>query len=188
MKIALKHHFLIAMPGIQDPFFKHSVIYICQHDENGTMGIIVNKPIENLTIKDILKKLKITLVKKHHFQLDQPVIIGGPQAGDRGFILHSSQKNFATSIKVSEKTLVTTSRDVLESIETLEEPQNILVALGYCTWTKKQLEHELLDNTWLTAPARSDILFHTPMAKRWFEAAKILGVDVHKLTLHVGHA
>lgn len=188
MTIALKNHFLIAMPGIQDPFFKHSVIYICQHDENGTMGIMVNKPIENLTVKDILKKLKITLIKKHQSQLNQPVIIGGPQSGDRGFILHSSKKNFSASIKVSEKTLITTSRDVLESIETLEEPQNILVALGYCTWTKNQIINELLDNTWLTVPARSDILFNTPMAKRWFEAAKILGVDVHKLTLHVGHA
>ncbi|WP_428994307.1 YqgE/AlgH family protein [Buchnera aphidicola] len=188
MKIALQNHFLIAMPGIEDPFFKKSVIYICKHDSSGTMGIIINKPIENLKIKDILIKLKIKNIKEENKEINKPVILGGPQSGDRGFILHSSKKNFSSSIKVSKKTLITTSKDILESIEKLEKPKNILVALGYCSWKKNQLENELLENSWLTAPANSYVLFKVPMKKKWNEAAKILGADIKKITINFGHA
>ncbi|WP_343190123.1 YqgE/AlgH family protein [Buchnera aphidicola] len=184
----LKNHFLIAMPGIEDPFFKKSVIYICKHDSNGTMGLIINKPIENLKVKDILIKLKIKNIKKENEEMNKPVILGGPQSGDRGFILHSSKKSFSTSIKVSKNTLITTSRDILESIETLEDPNNMLVALGYCAWKKNQLENELLENSWLTAPANSYVLFKVPMKNKWNEAAKILGIDVKKITINFGNA
>ncbi|WP_343188189.1 YqgE/AlgH family protein [Buchnera aphidicola (Ceratoglyphina bambusae)] len=188
MKLILQNHFLIAMPGIEDPFFKKSVIYICKHDSNGTMGIIINKPIENLKIKDILKKLKIKDFKKKNKEINKPVILGGPQSGDRGFILHSSKKKFSTSIKVSKNMLITTSRDILESIESLEDPENILVALGYCSWKKNQLENELLENTWIITPASNYILFKVPMKNRWTEAAKTLGIDTKKITMNFGNA
>ncbi|XAJ77554.1 YqgE/AlgH family protein [Buchnera aphidicola (Chaitoregma tattakana)] len=186
--MVLQNHFLIAMPGIEDPFFKKSVVYICKHDSNGTMGIIINKPIENLKIKDILIKLKIKDIKKESAEINKPVILGGPQSGDRGFILHSSKKKFSSSIEVSKNTLITTSKDILESIETLENPNNMLLALGYCSWKKDQLENEILQNTWITAPANSYILFKAPMKNKWYEAAKILGIDIKKTIINFGNA
>ncbi len=185
----LQHHFLIAMPGLQDPFFKRSVVYICEHNDEGAMGLIVNKPMENLTVDGILKKLKIAPTPRDpEIKLDKPVFAGGPLAEDRGFILHSAQRTFASSIRVSDNTVITTSRDVLESIATPEQPEQVLVALGYCAWEKDQLEGELLENAWLTAPANSNILFHTPIADRWREAAKSIGVDIHNIANEAGHA
>ncbi|WP_075182248.1 YqgE/AlgH family protein [Pantoea sp. 1.19] len=184
----LQHHFLIAMPGLQDPMFKRSVIYICEHNDEGAMGLIVNKPMENLNVAGILKKLKITPPADPIHKLDKPVFAGGPLAEDRGFILHSSQGTFGSSIRISDNTVITTSRDVLESLGTDGQPQQVLVALGYCAWERDQLEEELLENAWLTAPANSNILFHTPIAARWREAAKSIGVDIHNIAGEAGHA
>lgn len=185
----LQHHFLIAMPALLDPFFKRSVVYVCEHNQDGAMGIIINKPMENLTVESILTKLKIAPSPRDpQIKLDKPVFSGGPLAEDRGFILHSAQRTFASSIRVSDNTVVTTSRDVLESLGTAEQPEHVLVALGYCAWEKDQLEGELLENAWLTTPADSNILFHTPIAERWREAAKSIGVDIHNITSEAGHA
>lgn len=185
----LQHHFLIAMPALQDPFFKRSVVYICEHNDEGAMGLIVNKPMENLTVDGILQKLKIMPTPRDpQVKLDKPVFSGGPLAEDRGFILHSAQRTFASSIRVSDNTIITTSRDVLETLGTPDQPEQVLVALGYCSWEKDQLEGELLENAWLTAPANSNILFRTPIAERWREAAKCIGVDIHNMTGEAGHA
>jgi len=185
----LQHHFLIAMPTLQDPLFKRSVVYICEHNEDGAMGLIVNKPMENLTVDGILNKLKIMPESRQpEIKLDKPVFSGGPLAEDRGFILHSAQRTFASSIRVSDNTVITTSRDVLETLGTPEQPSSVLVALGYCAWEKDQLENELLENAWLTTPANSNILFKTPIAQRWREAAKSIGVDIHNITSDAGHA
>ena len=185
----LQHHFLIAMPSLQDPLFKRSVVYICEHNDEGAMGIIVNKPMENLNVDGMLKKLKISPTTRDPAdKLDKPVFSGGPLAEDRGFILHSAQRTFASSIRISDNTVITTSRDVLESLGTPEQPQHVLVALGYCAWEKDQLEEELLENAWLTTSADSNILFHTPIAERWREAAKSIGVDIHNIASKAGHA
>lgn len=185
----LQHHFLIAMPALSDPLFKRSVVYICEHNDDGAMGLIVNKPMENLTVDGILTKLKIMpTLRAPDAKLDKPVFAGGPLAEDRGFILHSAQRTFASSIRVSDNTVITTSRDVLETLGTPEQPENVLVALGYCAWEKGQLESELLENAWLTTSANSLILFQTPIAERWREAAKSIGVDIHNITNDAGHA
>lgn len=185
----LQHHFLIAMPTLQDPLFKRSVVYICEHNEDGAMGLIVNKPMENLTVDGILTKLKISPEPREpDARLDKPVFAGGPLAEDRGFILHSAQRTFASSIRVSDNTVITTSRDVLETLGTPDQPEQVLVALGYCAWEKDQLESELLENAWLTTSANSNILFHTPIAERWREAAKSMGVDIHNIASEAGHA
>lgn len=148
----LQHHFLIAMPALQDPIFRRSVVYICEHNTNGAMGIIVNKPLENLKIEGILEKLKITPEPRDEsIRLDKPVMLGGPLAEDRGFILHTPPSNFASSIRISDNTVMTTSRDVLETLGTDKQPSDVLVALGYASWEKGQLEQEILDNAWLTA-------------------------------------
>ncbi|ORM52991.1 DUF179 domain-containing protein [Pantoea conspicua] len=185
----LQHHFLIAMPSLQDPFFKRSVVYLCEHNEEGAMGLIINKPMENLTVEGILKKLKIPADDRDPaIKLDKPVFTGGPLAEDRGFILHSAQRTFTSSIRISDNTVITTSRDVLESIGTASQPSNVLVALGYCAWEKDQLENELMENAWLTTPANSNILFQTPISERWREAARSIGVDIHNMASDAGHA
>jgi len=177
------------MPSLQDPFFKRSVVYLCEHNEEGAMGLIINKPMENLTVEGILKKLKISADDRDPaIRLDKPVFTGGPLAEDRGFILHSAQRTFTSSIRVSDNTVITTSRDVLESIGTACQPKNVLVALGYCAWEKDQLENELMENAWLTTPANSNILFQTPIAERWREAARSIGVDIHNMASDAGHA
>ena len=127
----LQHHFLIAMPTMQDPRFKRSVIYICEHNEEGAMGLVINKPVEQFTVESVLDKLKIAPAERDPaISLDKPVYAGGPLADDRGFILHTPQPGFDASIQISPETMITTSRDVLETLGTPEQPQEVLVALG----------------------------------------------------------
>ncbi|WP_395480116.1 YqgE/AlgH family protein [Candidatus Curculioniphilus buchneri] len=185
----LQHHFLIAMPSLQDPLFKRSVIYICEHNSSGAMGIVINKPVEHFTIENILHKLKIMPEDRNLAnQLNQPVFAGGPLADDRGFILHTPREGFGSSIGISPQTMITTSKDVLETLGTADQPNDILVALGYSGWGQGHLERELLNNAWLTIPADSKIMFHTPIAFRWFQAAQMLGINIHNITNQVGHA
>lgn len=153
------------------------------------MGIIINKPLENLQVEGILEKLKIEPAPRDpNIRLDKPVFIGGPLSEDRGFILHSSSSEFDSSIRISDEVVITTSRDVLETLGTEQQPENILVALGYASWEKGQLEQEIMDNAWLTAPASANILFQTPISERWREAARLVGVDIHNMPIEAGHA
>jgi len=185
----LQHHFLIAMPSLQDPLFKRAVIYICEHNDDGAMGLVINKPVEQFTVENVLDKLKIMPVERDPaIRLDKPVFAGGPLADDRGFILHTPCEGFGSSISISEDTMITTSKDVLETLGTPNQPHNVLVALGYAGWEKGQLEQELLENAWLTSPADSEILFNTPIAARWREAARKLGIDIHNIATEAGHA
>ncbi|RPH26097.1 YqgE/AlgH family protein [Buttiauxella warmboldiae] len=185
----LQHHFLIAMPALQDPLFKRAVVYICEHNDEGAMGIIINKPLENLQVDGVLEKLKIKPEPRDAaIRLDKPVFIGGPLAEDRGFILHSPPNRFASSIRISDQTVITTSRDVLETLGTAQQPEDVIVALGYSSWEKGQLEQEILDNAWLTAPADAAVLFHTPISERWREAAKLIGIDIYNMPSEAGHA
>ena len=185
----LQHHFLIAMPTLQDPLVRRSVVYICEYNDEGAMGLIINKPLDNLKVDSVLEKLKIQPeARDPAIRLDKPVLLGGPLAEDRGFILHTPPGGFASSILVSDNTIITTSRDVLETLGTAEQPAEVLVALGYSSWEKGQLEEEILENAWLTAPADLNILFKTPIADRWREAAKLIGIDISTMPGVAGHA
>ena len=185
----LQHHFLIAMPSLQHPQFKRAVIYICEHNAEGAMGLVINKPIDLFTVETVLKKLHITPSPRDaEIYLNDPVLAGGPLADDRGFILHSPQAGFCSSIRISPDTMITTSKDVLKTLGTPQQPDNVLVALGYAGWQKGQLEQELMDNVWLTSEADPAILFHTPMADRWHEAANKLGINIFNIALQAGHA
>jgi len=185
----LQHHFLIAMPALQDPLFKRSVVYVCEHNDEGAMGIIINKPLEDLQIKGVLEKLKITPEPVDpNIRLDKPVFVGGPLAEDRGFILHSPAETFGSSIHIADDVIITTSRDVLETLGTAKQPKNVLLALGYASWDKGQLEQEIMENSWLTAPANPDIIFRTPIAERWRESARLIGIDIHNMPTEAGHA
>ncbi|MDY0969828.1 YqgE/AlgH family protein [Siccibacter turicensis] len=185
----LQHHFLIAMPGLQDPLFKRSVVYICEYNDDGAMGIMINKPLENLKVDGVLEKLKIKPeARDPAIRLDKPVFVGGPLAEDRGFILHTPPDSFSSSIRISDNTIITTSRDVLETLGTRNQPSEVIVALGYSSWEKGQLEEEILENAWLTAPADLNILFKVPIADRWREAAKLIGIDIQTMPTDAGHA
>lgn len=189
MTMNLQHHFLIAMPGLQDPMFKRAVVYICEYNDEGAMGLIINKPLEGLDISEVLSKLKIEPQPRDPaVRLDKPVFVGGPLAEDRGFILHTPPDMFTSSIRISDDTIVTTSRDVLETLGTDKQPENVIVALGYASWEKGQLEQEILENAWLTAPADNKILFKTPIADRWRDAARLIGIDIHNMPVEAGHA
>ncbi len=185
----LQHHFLIAMPSLLESQFKHAVIYICEHNEDGAMGLVVNKPMEKFTVEGILHKLKIIPTPRDPaIDLGQPVFAGGPLADDRGFILHTPQEGFGSSIQISPDTMITTSKDVLATLGTAQQPPDVLLALGYAGWQQGQLEKEVLNNIWLTVEADPQILFHTPVARRWSQAARKLGIDMLSLSLHAGHA
>ena len=181
----LQGHFLISMPHMDDRNFDHTVTYICDHTENGAMGIVVNRPLE-MPLSELFEHLE--LANAANFS-DIPVYSGGPVQNDRGFILHSPvEQQFASSLHINSTLTLTTSVDILETIANDAGPENYLVALGYAGWGSGQLEQELSDNVWLSCPADSDILFAIPAAERLQAAAAILGVNLDLLTSQSGHA
>jgi putative transcriptional regulator len=181
----LTNQFLIAMPSMADQNFSQTVTYICEHNEGGAMGIVVNRPME-LHLNDILQQLDIADAAS--ILGEEVIYIGGPVQPERGFVLHSGDKSWDSTLRITPQISVTTSRDILESIAAGEGPDNRLIALGYAGWAGGQLEEEISANSWLSGPADSQILFHMPPEKRWRAAAQLLGVDLDLLSSDVGHA
>lgn len=183
----LKNHFLIAMPKLDDGLFKKSVVYICEHSVEGAMGIIVNKPIMDLTVETILTRLDITLLRQCP-EFEQPVFSGGPLADEQGFILHTPQENFSSSIRISDQIMVTTSLNLLRSIGSNEQPSHLLLSLGYAGWQERQLDQEIMNNDWLVIEADPQIIFDEPIENRWQSAAKKLGIDIATISSLTGTA
>jgi len=183
---SLENHFLIAMPTLEDPLFSRTVTYICEHNKEGAMGLIINQPVE-LTVHSLLEQLEI-VVPSAQKRLSGPVFSGGPLARDRGFVLHSPQDSWRSSMQLSDDIMITTSKDILAALGSDAAPPSFLLTLGYAGWDAGQLEKELAENSWLTIPADPDILFHTPINERWQRAAAKLGIDVWQLGPDVGHA
>ena len=183
---SLKNHFLIAMPGLDDPNFSRTVTYICDHDENGAMGIVINRPSE-LNLADVLEHMGID--NHDPVTSDQIVYIGGPVQEERGFVLHSPNSgDWKSSIAVTDDIGITTSRDILEAMALGQGPAKSLVALGYAGWGAGQLEAEIKDNAWLSGPADAAVLFDLPPDQRWSAAARIIGVEVALMSNDAGHA
>lgn len=181
----LTNHFLIAMPGMTDPQFARTVTYVCQHSEEGALGIIVNRPLE-LTLKDIMAQMKIDTVDDR--LADTRVFSGGPIQPERGFVLHESgDEPWTSTLRLSDELSLTTSRDILEAMGRGEGPAHAMVALGYAGWGKGQLEAEIIQNAWLNAEAEPSIIFRQPPAGRWKAAAQLVGVDISLLTTQAGH-
>lgn len=183
----LKNHFIIAMPTLSDSLFSRSVVYICEHNRDGAMGIIINKPLFELNVETVLSRLDIT-AQKNCAELEYPVFAGGPLAEEQGFILHAPQSGFSSSIKVSDEVMITTSLDSLRSIGTPEQPQDLFVALGYSGWQHLQLENEIARNDWLVANADPKIIFESPIEDRWHKAAETLGVNMNTISHQMGNA
>ncbi len=181
----LTNHFIIAMPNLEDGNFSQSVTYICEHDENGALGITINRPSE-ISLSEIFSQLHIQ--PEDDTVLEQPILSGGPVQIDRGFILHSPTGDWESSLKVTDNIAVTTSQDIMRAIAEGRGPGRSIIALGYAGWGPGQLEYELSENAWLSCPANEQILFDTPMEKRWQAAAALLGIDLQLLSNQTGHA
>ncbi len=178
-------HFLIAMPGMVDPNFAHTLTYVCEHSDEGALGIVVNKPID-MTLSALFDQIDITLADAG--LRDSPVHFGGPVQVDRGFVLHRPLGNWQSTLAVSDDVGLTTSKDVLEALGRGEGPRDVFVSLGYAGWSAGQLEQEIAQNAWLTVAADPDVLFDTPIAARLPAAMKLLGIDFSRLSDDVGHA
>lgn len=183
---SLENHFLIAMPTMLDPSFKQSVTYICEHNDDGAMGLVINHPTD-FTVGQLLDKVDIDNDKSTESS-QSLVFAGGPVDTERGFVLHSTKYGFATSSALSEQIMITTSKDVLASLTTSQSPDSFLVTLGYAGWSAGQLESELQQNAWLTIQADPEIIFNTPAHLRWEKAIEMLGIDLAMLSHQVGHA
>ena len=181
----LTNQFLVAMPSLEDPNFRESVTFICEHSAQGALGIVVNRPT-NVVLGDILKQLDI--VPGDHLAADTPIYSGGPVQPERGFVIHEPQGTWESTLKIGAGIGVTTSRDVLAAIARGAGPQKSLVALGYAGWGAGQLEEDLKSNSWLSAPADMRIVFEVPVEQRWQAAARLIGVDLALLSGDTGHA
>jgi len=181
----LANQFLIAMPAMADPNFNQTVTYVCEHSENGALGIIINRPMD-MKLDEVFRQLNVE--SSDHELADRPVLQGGPVHQDRGFVLHEAAGEWDSSLLVSDSIRVTTSRDILAAMARGDGPQRSLVALGYAGWEAGQLESEVTENAWLTVPAEPEIIFKTPYQDRWEAAAQLLGIDVNLLSSQAGHA
>ncbi|KAA0010202.1 YqgE/AlgH family protein [Billgrantia pellis] len=184
--LGLRHHFLLAMPHLEDPNFAGSLSYLCDHDENGTMGVIVNRPLD-ISLDALFEQLELEGDDSPH--RNAPVYYGGPTHKDRGFILHrGSSEPWDSSIQVDDDIALTTSMDILLALAAGRGPEEFLVCLGCAGWEAGQLEQELKDNAWLTVEGDGDILFKVPPEQRLGAAAGILGVDLNLMSREAGHS
>ncbi len=201
----LSHHFLIAMPGLEDPTFAKSVVYVCEHSERGAMGLIINKP-GDLSLKHLFEKVELPLQRQDLLQCN--VLHGGPVQTERGFVLHdpmlekdsvdSENSNteavatpnsiYASTLSVPGGLAMTTSKDVLEALANGSGPRRVVVTLGYASWGEGQLESEIGENSWLTVPADPAVIFDTPIEQRYDKALSLLGLQAWMLSSEAGHA
>ncbi|HZF82699.1 MAG TPA: YqgE/AlgH family protein [Burkholderiaceae bacterium] len=196
--INLTHHFLIAMPGLEDRSFSRSVVYLCEHSERGALGLIINKP-SDINLRGLFEKVELHLSRPDLG--DAPVFQGGPVQTERGFVLHepvvatgegaeggTDHAVYASTMTIPGGLEMTTSKDVLEAMATGSGPRKVLVTLGYAAWEEGQLESELAENSWLTVGADPAVIFDTPVEQRYDKALALLGLEAWKLSPEAGHA
>lgn len=182
---SLANHFLIAMPAMADPHFSHTVTYICEHNDEGAMGIIINRQLP-ITLGEVLDQMQIN--PSSRLDTSAPIHEGGPVRRESGFVIHTPVGAWENSLSITDDIALTTSLDILSAIAYREGPRRYLIALGYAGWGAGQLEQEMAQNAWLSGPADEAILFDLPLEQRWQAAAALLGVDLNLLSSEVGHA
>lgn len=181
----LSNHFLMAMPSLVDPNFSQTVSYIGEHNANGALGIVINRPL-NLTLGELLEHLEIPVALPEIAAM--PIYAGGPVQPEQGFVVHTPLGHWGSTLQVTDRIGITTSRDILHGLAQGEGFDQAFVALGYAGWGPGQLEQELGQNAWLSVPIDENILFKTPNEQRWAAAAALLGVDLNLLSGDAGHA
>jgi len=188
-RIDLTNQFLIAMPGMADDTFAGTVVYLCEHTENGALGLVINKPID-IKLKNLFEKVELSLDREELAEL--PVYFGGPVQTERGFVLHEKQGDdgsaYSSTMSVPGGLAMTTSKDVLEALSSGAGPKKVLVTLGYSGWQAGQLEDEIGRNGWLTVDADPAVIFDTPIEQRYARAVALLGIDPRMLSQEAGHA
>jgi putative transcriptional regulator len=199
--INLTHHFLIAMPGLEDAAFSKSVVYVCEHSERGALGLVINKP-SDLSMRGLFEKVDLPLHRDD--LINAPVLQGGPVHTERGFVLHdamvantltpsdpptpSDESIYASTMTIEGGLEMTTSKDVLEALSIGAGPKRVLISLGYSAWGEGQLESELAENSWLTVGADVDVIFDTPVEQRYERAMGLLGLQSWMLSSEAGHS
>jgi len=182
---SFKNYLLIAMPSLNDSYFEKTVTYICEHNQDGAMGIVINMPM-GLNESELFDHLEITADESCK---ETPVYEGGPVEQGHGFVLHKScQQEWRSSLELGTGITITTSEDILKSIGKKEGPEKHIIALGYAGWDQGQLEQEIADNSWLLVEANPEILFETPSEKRWEAATRLLGIEPFQISNIQGHS
>ncbi len=181
----LRHQFLIAMPSLVDSHFHHTVTYLCEHNDDGAMGLVINRPL-GLSLSDLLDHLAIPNRSEQTAQI--PLYAGGPVERERGFVIHRPLGNWDATLPIQDDIGVTTSKDILQAIACDQGPEQKLITLGYAGWGSGQLEREMAENAWLSGPMTPEILFDMAYRDRWTAAAKLIGVDLRLLSSDAGHA
>lgn len=183
---SLQNYLLIASPTMDDPYFSRTVTYICEHNEDGAMGLVINQPV-GMSLKQLIEQ-----VDENAIVVEEKgkgiVLAGGPVNQDRGFVLHTTQSGWASSLVLTSEVMITTSKDILACLGNDSGPSKSLVTLGYAGWSAGQLEEELQTNSWLTIEADASFLFDVPIHQKWQAAVHKLGVDIWQLGPDIGHA
>ena len=179
----LKNQFLVAMPGMEDERFANTVSPLCEHNDHGAIGLVINRPMD-LTLSDMMKQMDLS-----RDSLDESVHVywGGPVQPERGFVIHSGPGDWESTLQLETGLFITTSRDILRAIGEGGGPADYVVVLGYAGWSEGQLEEEVMHNAWLNTPVDSEIIFRMPARDRWQAATRLLGVDVSQLMATAGH-
>ena len=182
----LTHHFLIASSSNDEGIFHQSLVYICRQDEQGALGLVVNKPIDHTNVAKLFEELQIDVtVTNLHRQLP---LDGGPMNPEVGFVLHTGQPEWASSFAITENVCITTSKDILQSIASGQGVEHFELCLGHASWAKGQLETEINQGDWFVLPGDMQLLFETPYEERWHIASERLGIDFDRLSTDIGHA
>jgi len=184
-ELNLAHHFLIAMPSMLDPIFGGTVVYLCEHNERGALGVVINRPTD-MTVDTLFERIDLALDPLPIAA--RPVMFGGPVQDDRGFVLHTPHGSYSSTLQVTDDIAFTTSKDVLEAVASGTGPQRLLISIGYSGWGPGQLEQEITRNGWLTVAADAAIMFDLPIEERYVAAIRLLGIDPMMLAGEAGHA
>ncbi|TXH05219.1 MAG: YqgE/AlgH family protein [Nevskiaceae bacterium] len=179
-----KNQFLVAMPGLEDENFDHSVTLMCEHNDEGAIGLIINRPTE-LKLGEMMNQMGLSFDPA---DAERQIYWGGPVQPERGFVVHRQPGGWESCMQVDDDLFITTSRDILKAIGLGEGPKEYFIALGYAGWGAGQLESEILSNAWLNTPVDAAILFDTPARERWKAATRLLGVDVTQISAGAGHS
>lgn len=181
----LSNQLLIAMPAMTDPNFAQTVTLVCEHSDRGALGLVLNRPLP-MKLGEVFEQLSLDTANTRVGEA--AVLRGGPVQTDRGFVIHRLGGAWDSTLKVSDRIQVTTSRDVLAAMARGEGPPDAFIALGYAGWEAGQLEQEMLANAWLSVPADEAIIFDTPYEERWHAAGRLLGIDLKRISSVAGHA
>ena len=183
----LENQFLIAMPQMLDSYFTNTVTYLWKHNEEGALGIVINKPLK-ACVADIFAELDIICSTENSLFRERPVLAGGPVERDKGFIIHDAGQQWESSIEVTSEITICTSRTILQDIANGSGPENYVVALGCAGWEAGQLEREITENTWLTTPANAELIFSDNYNGKAEAAASLLGINLQQISPEAGHS